>query len=96
MLFLDEFLYKDTIKVYKYISYFFSIMPSIIKINNNKYYNCVGIISEYKKIFVCCKKNIRDIIKKMKLRSKDYIFAYYNNKDKNGILQMKIIQKLKY
>jgi hypothetical protein len=57
-------------------------MPNIIKINNKKYYNCVDIINEHKKLLVCCKKSNRDIIKKMKLKNKDYIFAYYNEKEK--------------
>jgi hypothetical protein len=57
-------------------------MPNTIKINNNKYYNCADIINEHKKLFVCCKKSNCDIIKNMELKNKDYIFAYYNEKEK--------------
>lgn len=53
-----------------------------ILINDNAYYNCIDVISEYKELFKSCTKNTRSIIKKLSLDDEEYIYAYYNEKSK--------------
>lgn len=52
----------------------------VINFEGNDRYNSFQIIAKYKDLFKSCQKSKRKIIKRMKLKTSEYIYGYFSKK----------------